>query len=75
MRNIFLGKQEQNMAEKLFPDPFLKIQLWGYLLISCGYTSCKVFLKNKERSGTSPSASFSVGLFKKIISTYVLLLD
>ena len=26
MRNIFLRNHTQNMAEKLFPDPFLKNQ-------------------------------------------------
>ena len=34
MRAIFLENYSQNMAEKLFPDPFLKNQNRAYLGIS-----------------------------------------
>ena len=34
IRNIFLKSHTQNVVEKLFPDPFLKNQIWGCLWIN-----------------------------------------
>ena len=33
-KNIFLKNYTQNVVEKLFPDPFLKIRNWAYLWIN-----------------------------------------
>ena len=34
MRSIFLKNHMQNVVEKLFPDPFLKKEIWVYLWIN-----------------------------------------
>ena len=34
MKNILLKNDTQNMLEKLFPDPYLKNQIWPYLWIN-----------------------------------------
>ena len=42
MRNFFLKNHTQNVAEKLFPESFLKNQNWVYLWIDSlkFYTVC-----------------------------------
>ena len=44
MRNIFSKNYTQNVAEKLFPDPFLKNQNWVYLWINILKVLCSLFL-------------------------------
>ena len=44
LTEVFLKNHIQNMAEKLFPDPFLKNQIWEYLWISSlkFFTVCSI---------------------------------
>ena len=46
MRNTFLKNHTQNVMEKLFPDPFMKIQNWAYLWINSlkFYTVCLYYM-------------------------------
>ena len=41
MKNIFLKNNTQNVAEKLFPDLFLKNKNWAYLKY---YTVCFYYM-------------------------------
>ena len=52
MTNIFLENNTQNVAEKLFPDLFLKSQNWAYLWINSlkFYTVCSYCMPSWELS-------------------------
>ena len=81
MRNIFLKKSYTECTKKLFPDSSLQsqskvlyclfllyVQIEGYWnILKLSYRPL-AFIKTKERSGTSPPASFFVWFLKKNIS-------
>ena len=74
MRNIFLETLYSKCGRETIPRPFPKTQYWAHLW-SIIYTSYKIFLKNRKRSGISLCLIFCMIFEENFSSCYTLLTD